>query len=92
MPTVTIRIPEEAHARAQRLARRQSRPLAQVIGSALAHYEDEALLRDYNAAMARVRDDPAESADFDAEVMAWDATLGDGLPSEPTDEEAGPWW
>ncbi len=92
MSTVTIRIPAEAHARAQRLARRQSRPLAQVIGSALERYEDDALLHDYNAAMARVRADATESAAFDTEVAAWDATLSDGLPTEPTAEEAGPWW
>lgn len=92
MSTVTIRIPAEAHARAQRLARRQSRPLAQIIGSALEHYEDEALLHEYNTAMARVRADSAESAAFDAEVAAWDSTLGDGLPTEPTGEEEGSWW
>jgi predicted DNA-binding protein len=73
MPSVTIRIPSEAHERARRLAKDEARPIAQVIATALDRYERERMIADYWAAMERLRADPEASAEFDAEVAAWDA-------------------
>jgi hypothetical protein len=73
MSSVTIRIPRAAHERAQRLATAQARPLAQVIAAALDRYEREQMIAEYHAAMERLRADPEASAEFDAEVRAWDA-------------------
>ena len=37
---------------------------------------------------ARLRDDPAASAEYDADLAAWDGTLLDGLAEYPCDETA----
>jgi hypothetical protein len=45
----------------------------------------EELLREANAAWARIIADPAARAEIDAERALWDATVGDGLEPENWD-------
>lgn len=83
MPTVTIRIPPTAHARAQRLAAVAGRSLGEVVDVALAHYERERMLAAYNEAMNRLQADPAAWADWQAEVESLEGTMADGLDDWP---------
>lgn len=73
MPTVTIRIPTEAHERAQRLATAEERPIAQVIATALDRYERERMIAGYWADLERAYADPVVAAEEQAEIEAWDA-------------------
>jgi hypothetical protein len=69
-----------------RLAKADSTSLSHVIDEALALYERERMLEKYNEDMARLRADPVASAEYDAEVAAWDATLLDGLDDTPEND------
>jgi predicted transcriptional regulator len=73
MSSVTIRIPSEAHERAQRLASAEARPIAQVIATALDRYEREQMIAGYWADLERAYADPRVAAEEQAEIDLWDA-------------------
>ena len=73
MPTVTIRISQETHERARRLAKAEERPIAQVIATALDRYERERMIAEYHASLERLYADPESAAEYEAEIRAWDA-------------------
>jgi hypothetical protein len=83
MASVTVRIPTTAHDRARRLAEAKTTTLADVIDIALRRYEREQMMEAYNAAMDRLHADPAEWADWQAEIAALEGTLMDGLEEYP---------
>ena len=82
--TQVIRVPAKTHARLKQLAAEQARPIGDIIDDLL----DEANRRWFFAGLAedfrRLREDPVEAADYDAEMRLWETTLGDGLADEPT--------
>ena len=87
--SVTVRIPEAAHAVACRYADARNRPIGEVIAEAIERYDEEQWWAEVHAGYARLRADPVESAEFDAEMAPWNSTLMDGLeewPYEGVDE------
>jgi predicted DNA-binding protein len=88
MPTVTIRVPEETHAKLQQLAAEEGHPIGQVIDELLDRYERDRFFEELAEDFARLRADPVTSAGYDAELAAWDTTLLDGLAEYPYDESA----
>jgi hypothetical protein len=87
MATVTIRVPLQTHRRIVRLAeKRGEKNLGAVVDEATRRLEDEEFWAEVNAGYARLRADPVASAEFDAEVAAWDATLTDGLEGDRWEE------
>jgi len=87
--SVTIRIPESAHAVARRHAEANNRTIGEVIAEAIERYDEEQWWAEVHAGYARLRADPVESAEYDAEMALWDSTLVDGLeewPYEGVDE------
>ena len=83
MTTTTIRVPVTTHTRLRRLAAEQDRPIGKVIAGLLDDHEKRAFFAGLGEDFERLRADPTAWADYEAEVAAWDAALGDGLADEP---------
>ena len=81
--TTTIRVPTSTHARLRRLADEQARPIGEVIDALLDDDEKRRLFAGLAEDFERLGADPVAWADYEAEVSAWEATLGDGLGDEP---------
>jgi hypothetical protein len=81
--SVTIRIPEAAYATARRHAEEGQRTIGEVIAEAIVRYEEEQWWAEVDAAYARLRGNPAASAEYDAEMALWDTALMDGLEDWP---------
>ena len=81
--TTTIRVPTSTHARLRRLADEQARPIGEMIDALLDDDEKRRLFAGLAEDFERLRADPVAWADYEAEVIAWEATLGDGLGDEP---------
>jgi predicted transcriptional regulator len=81
--SVTIRIPEETHKLARRLASENNQTIGEVIAAALARYEEEQWWAAVDAAYARARADPIARAEDEAEMALWDTALMDGLDEWP---------
>lgn len=82
MQSVTIRIDSETHARLQRLASAENRPMTAVLSRILTEYERRTFLENANAAYARLRADPKAWKEELAERALWDRTSLDGLEGE----------
>ena len=83
MSTTTIRVPTTSHIRLRRLAAEQDRPIGEVIAGLLDDHEKRAFFAGMGEDLERLRADPAALPDYEAEVAAWNVTLGDGLADEP---------
>jgi hypothetical protein len=59
-------------------------PASESTAGTLESLECERFLKEYEEAYARLRDDPAALAEFEAERRAFDGTLMDGLEDEVT--------
>lgn len=57
--------------------------MSSVAGEAVRAYEKEQRWRAAEEAMARLRQDPDEWRDYQAEAAAWDVTSADGLEDLP---------
>lgn len=79
MGTTTIRVPTATHARLQRLAAEQARPIGELVEALLDEHERRGFFAGLGEDFRRLREDPGASADYEAEVGGWEATLGDGL-------------
>jgi hypothetical protein len=88
MATVTIRVPNTTHAKLQRLAAEEGRPIGQVIDELIGRYERDRFFAELAEDFARLRADPAASAEYDAELALWNSTLLDGLENWPYEESA----
>jgi hypothetical protein len=53
--------------------------MADVVDQALELYRRQRMFAQANAAYAALRGEPVASAEWDAEIAAWDATIADGL-------------
>jgi hypothetical protein len=88
MATITIRVPQQTHERILRLAAsRKNANIGDIVDEATRRLEDDDWFEAFNASFAALRADPVASADYDAEVAAWDVTLADGLEEWPYDED-----
>ncbi|MEJ7900854.1 MAG: hypothetical protein WKF63_03360 [Thermomicrobiales bacterium] len=83
MNMVSIRVSHETHQRLQEIARREHRPMSSIAGEAVRIYEKEQRWRAAEVAMARLRENPDEWKNYQAEAAAWDSTSTDGLDDLP---------
>jgi predicted transcriptional regulator len=79
MSSTTIRVSDKTHRVLQELASDIGAPMSDVVDQALELYRRQRMFAQANAAYAALRADPIASAEWDAEIAAWDATLADGL-------------
>jgi len=79
----TVRVTDATHQALQELAAQSGEPMTVVLARAVDRYRREQLLRDANDAWAAIKADPAAARDMNEEDAAWEATLQDGLESEP---------
>ena len=79
MPSETIRIHPETHAKLRDLAERCGRSTPQVLADAVEFYRRQKFLEDANRAYATLRQDVKACAAEQTERAAWDNTLSDGL-------------
>ncbi len=79
MRSTTIRVSEKTHRVLQELASDIGAPMSDVVDHALELYRRQRMFVRANTAYAALRADPIASAEWDAEIAAWDATLADGL-------------
>ena len=79
MRSTTIRVSEKTHRVLQELASDMDAPMSDVVDHALELYRRQRMFARANTAYAALRADPIASAEWDAEIAAWDATLADGL-------------
>ena len=79
MPSETVRIHAETHAKLRDLAERCGRSMPQVLADAVELYRRQTFLEDANRAYATLRQDAKAWAAEQAERAAWDTTLSDGL-------------
>jgi hypothetical protein len=82
MGSTTIRVSDKTHRLLQELAATIDAPMSDVVDQALELYRRQRMFAQANAAYAALRADPVASAEWDAEIAAWDATLADGLEDE----------
>jgi predicted transcriptional regulator len=79
MGSTTIRVSDKTHRVLQELAATIGAPMSDVVDQALELYRRQRMFVQANAAYAALRADPIASAEWDAEIAVWDATLTDGL-------------
>jgi predicted transcriptional regulator len=79
MGSTTIRVSDKTHRVLQELASAIGAPMSDVVDQALELYRRQRMFAQANAAYAALRADSIASAEWDAELAAWDATLADGL-------------
>ena len=84
--SAVIRVPDRTHKALQELAARRKESVGQVVEEAVARLEAEEFWDAVYQEDLAMRADPAASAEFDAEVAAWDSTLLDGLAESPWEE------
>lgn len=78
----TVRVDNKLHDKLRELAKAEQRPIGQVIQEAIQRYEREKFWHGVHEDFARLQADPIAWHDYQDEVMAWDATAGDGLENE----------
>lgn len=83
-----VRVSARTHRAVQELAERRGQSMTRVIEEAIERERREPVLRDANAAWARIMDDPQAKAEIETERALWDATLGDGLELEDWSDDA----
>jgi predicted DNA-binding ribbon-helix-helix protein len=76
---MSVRVDRDAYDRLVELAREAGIPLAQLIARAIDVYDRTTMAEESNVAYARLREDPDAWADWQSELVVWDATLLDGL-------------
>lgn len=86
MPTTSIRVEKSTHDQLTRLARAQGRSMTQIVGEAIARYEEELFWQRAREGYERIHADPNHRAALDAEMALWDTALADGLDDFPYDE------
>ena len=86
--SIAIRVPPETHERLQALATARKQSIGQVVTAAVQQLGEERFWEELEAAFERLSADPAAAAEYEAETTAWDATLLDGLETDPWVEYA----
>lgn len=83
MAPTTVKIPQKAHAALVGMAAEQKRPLSELLADLIEQERRRAFLVASNEAFARLRADPEEWADYQAEHRGTEGTLMDGLEDDP---------
>lgn len=77
--STTIRVSQQTRAKLHALSRDVGAPMAEVVDQAVELYRRQRFLDAVNAGYAALRADPEAWAAYQEELVAWDATLADGL-------------
>lgn len=83
--STTLRVSDELHHRIAHLAKTRGQRLQDIIGQAIDALERAQFWDDFDASWQRIRNDPEQWAQVQAERAVWDRTLKDGL--EPDEDE-----
>ena len=78
----TVRIDEQVAMRLRELAAKERRPIGQVIGDALQHYEKEKFWQEIEESVARLHADPVAWQDYQEEIRFFQGGSMDGLKDE----------
>ena len=78
----TVRVDDRLHSELRELSNQENRPIGEVIADAIERYQKAKFWEQARADFQRLRSDPAEWADYQAEIAVWDALAGDGLEGE----------
>jgi hypothetical protein len=84
MSAPTVRISEASHRILKDLPEQTGQTMMDVLDKALDAYRRKLFFEQMNAGYAELRADPEAWAKHLAERKQWDATLMDGLDSDPT--------
>ena len=79
MPSETVRIRPDTHAKLKQLAERSGQSMPELPEKAVEAYRRETFLKEANRAYAGLRSDAEAWSQEEAERARWEATLGDGL-------------
>jgi predicted DNA-binding protein len=77
--TTTVRVRVETRERLKRLSASRGLSTPDFLESLVRDAEDDQLLAEHEAALARIMADPKQAASYQSELSAWDGTLLDGL-------------
>jgi hypothetical protein len=87
LDTTSIRIERRTHERLRQMAKSERRSMTQIVGEAIAKYEEELFWRKAREGYERLNADPEDRAAYDAEMALWDTALMDGLEDFPYEED-----
>jgi predicted transcriptional regulator len=77
--TTTIRVDTETRTRLMELARREHKPIGEVVAEAVERYEEDQFWAEYQAGYARLRDDPQKWSAWKEVLNGLDGVIADGL-------------
>ena len=77
--SLTIRVSRSTHGLLRELAARTGETMTDIVDRSVREYQRQRFWADYHAAYEAANADPVASADFQAELEAWDSTSADGL-------------
>jgi hypothetical protein len=83
---MTLKISAETHAVLAELAAEDKRAMGEVVAEMTERERRRRFLEGANEDLARLRADPAEWADYRAEIRSMEGTLMDGLDDNPWEE------
>ena len=82
MPSTTVKISVEAHAKLLDLAASRRQPMGEVLADLIERERRRAFFDEAEAAYARLQADPVAWADYQAEIRSLEGTLLDGLEDD----------
>jgi len=82
MASGTVRISAALHRQLKEMAAQSGMSLSQTVEKAVDALRRQVLLEETNRAYAALRSDPKRWAEEQAERIAWEATLADGLEDD----------
>lgn len=83
MASTTVRLSTEAHGKLAALAEECERPMSDLLAEMIERERRRVFLEGLNEDYARLRADPAEWAEYRAEIASLDGALMDGLEDDP---------
>jgi predicted transcriptional regulator len=82
MPTGTVRVSADVHRKLKEMAEKTGMSLSSTLEKAVETLRRQTMLEQTNRAYAAMRSDPKTWAEEQAERVAWEATLTDGLEDD----------
>jgi predicted transcriptional regulator len=83
--STTLRVSSELHDRIAQLAKSRGQRMQDIIDQAIDAWERALFWDEFDASWERIRNDPEQWAEVQAERAIWDRTLKDGL--DPDEDE-----
>jgi predicted transcriptional regulator len=83
--STTLRVSTELHHRIAMLANSRGQRMQDIIAQAIDAWEQTLFWEEFDASWERIRNDPEQWAQVQADRAVWDRTLKDGL--EPDEDE-----